>query len=79
MSNEYPVIEIVLRKIVSTHIIVRASSDAEAERIVYELGATGQLDDKFTDEAYYDTEHWESYKEGIINEVCILKEEPDEE
>lgn len=73
MTNHeiYPVKEVVVRKISSVHIFVRADSDEEANEEAYNLAVAGKLENKFTDEPYYETAHWSAHKEDIINDNLI--------
>ncbi len=71
---EYPVKEVVLKKIYTTHVHIRSNTNKEALDKVYELGSEGKLEEKFTDSPSYDTSIWSAHKEGIINEEFILKE-----
>ena len=70
-ENEFPIKEVVIRKISNVHIYVRADSNAEANEEAYKLAVAGKLENRFTDEPSYETLHWSAYKEDVINEEFI--------
>lgn len=72
--TEYPVKEIVVQKIYTTHILIRANTDEEALNNVENLANQGKFEDYFTDEPCYEVDKYNAYKEDVINEEVIYKD-----
>lgn len=72
--TEYPIKEIVVQKIYTTHILIRANTNEEALNKVEKLAEQGNFEDCFTDEPYYEVEKYNAYKEGYINEDVIYQD-----
>lgn len=69
--DEYTVKEVAIYKTYVAHVYIRAESDKEALEKARTLCESGKFDDQFTDEAMYDVEQCNAYKEGIINDAFI--------
>lgn len=72
--TEYPIKEVVVQKIYTTSIFVRANTDEEALNKIEKLAKQSKFEDCFTDEPYYDVEKYNAYKEGHINEEVIYQD-----
>lgn len=70
----YPIKEIVVQKVYTTHILIRANTNEEALNKVEKLAEQGKFEDCFTDEPYYEVAKYNAYREGWINESTIYKE-----
>lgn len=69
--DKYPIKEVAISKTYMAYVFIRAESDKEALEKARTLCESGKFDDQFTDEAIYDVEKWNAYKEDVINEDFI--------
>lgn len=72
MGDEYPIKEVVVREVRTTHVFVRANSDEEALEKAEEFARSGELKKQFEGDICYETDKWSALKEGVINEKFIL-------